>query len=84
VAFTAFAVQAACSGLAVVLATSPQQILVVGVTGFAVAAAATWGVLVHAGRGAVDRQLAAEVTRLDSPRALQEAGEWAEPLRERK
>ena len=75
VAFTAFAIQAACSGLAVVLSTSPQQILVVGVTGFAAAAAAAWGVLVHAGRGAPERQVAAEVTRLDSPRALQNAGE---------
>jgi len=75
VAFTAFAIQAACSGLAVVLATSSQQILVVGVTGFAAAAAAAWGVLVHEGRGALERQVAAEVTRLDSPRALQNAGE---------
>jgi UDP-GlcNAc:undecaprenyl-phosphate GlcNAc-1-phosphate transferase len=75
VVFTAFAIQAGCSGLAVVLATSSQQTLVVGVAGFAAAAAAAWGVLVHAGRGAPQGQPAAEAIRLDSPRTLQNAGE---------
>jgi hypothetical protein len=59
-------------------------VLVVVDAVIAAAAAAACGILVHAGGGAVDRQVAAEVTRLDSPRALQNAGEWAEPLRERK
>lgn len=50
VAFTALGIQAACSALAVVLATSSKEVLVMGVSAFAAVAAVAWGLMVNEGR----------------------------------
>jgi UDP-GlcNAc:undecaprenyl-phosphate GlcNAc-1-phosphate transferase len=50
VALTAFGIEAACSALAVVLATSSREVLVMGVSAFGAVAAAAWGLTVNEGR----------------------------------
>ncbi|MEW6059514.1 MAG: MraY family glycosyltransferase [Actinomycetota bacterium] len=75
VAFTAFAIQAVCSALAVVLATSSREVLIIGVSAFAAAGTAAWGLLVNEGRRPSKASPPAEQTRPVAGGTPQNAGE---------
>jgi UDP-GlcNAc:undecaprenyl-phosphate GlcNAc-1-phosphate transferase len=75
VAFAAFTIQAACSALAVVLATSSREVLVMGVSAFAAVAAATWGLTVNQGGRPSNASARLRRTRPVGPVAQHNTGE---------